>query len=446
MSLPRYPRYKESGVEWLGAVPEHWEVKQLRHFAQVLRGKFTHRPRNDPAFYDGPFPFIQTGDITGSSRLITCFSQTLNERGIAVSKEFPKGTLVMAIAANIGDVAILDFPAYFPDSIVGLVPKTSVRLPFLYHLMTAMKQPMVMTATVSTQQNLNTDQICALEAVCPPEPEQERIATFLDHETIKIDSLIAEQQRLIELLKEKRQAVISHAVTKGLNPNVRMKDSGIEWLGEVPEHWSVQRIKNLSTVISKGTTPTTVGLQFTSEGVRFFKAENITEAGVMVNPEFFISESTHALLLRSALEPEDVLVVIAGATTGRAAVLDASLLPANTNQAVSFVRLHERSFAPFLAFWMTTQAVKELILISSVQSAQPNLSMEDLGNVPVPIPPQNERMNVIRHLSAESERLDKLTVEGERAIDLLQERRTALISAAVTGQIDVRGFQPAQAA
>jgi type I restriction enzyme S subunit len=204
---------KDSGIEWLGEVPEHWEVKQLRHFAEVLRGKFTHRPRNDPAFYDGEYPFIQTGDITGSSRLITGYKQTLNERGISVSKEFPRGTLVMAIAANIGDVAILDFPAYFPDSIVGLVPNDKSDLMFLFYLMMALKQPMLMSATVSTQMNLNVDQICSLIAPCPPLEEQSEIFFFLDNETIKLDTLTAEAKRGIELLQERRTALISAAVT-----------------------------------------------------------------------------------------------------------------------------------------------------------------------------------------------------------------------------------------
>jgi len=204
---------KDSGIEWLGEVPEHWEVKYLRHFADVLRGKFTHRPRNDPAFYDGEYPFIQTGDITGSSRYITEFKQTLNERGIAVSKQFPKGTLVMAIAANIGDVAILDFPAYFPDSIVGLIPKNYVNLMFLFYLMLAMKQPMLMTATVSTQMNLNVDQIASLAAALPPSCEQSLIISFLDGEVTKLQDLTVEAQHAITLLQERRTALISAAVT-----------------------------------------------------------------------------------------------------------------------------------------------------------------------------------------------------------------------------------------
>ena len=206
-------RMKDSGLEWLGEVPEGWEVKCIRYFAEVLRGKFTHRPRNDPDFYDGEYPFIQTGDITGTSKFITGYKQTLNERGIAVSKEFPKGTLVMAIAANIGDVAILNFPAYFPDSIVGLVPKKDVDLNFLYFLMIAMKQPMLRNATISTQMNLNTDQICSLIAACPSRSEQKEIIGFLNNETAKIDALIEEAKKAIELMKERRTALISAAVT-----------------------------------------------------------------------------------------------------------------------------------------------------------------------------------------------------------------------------------------
>lgn len=204
---------KDSGVAWLGEVPGHWTVMQIRYFAEILRGKFTHRPRNDPAFYDGDYPFVQTGDITSAERYITAYKQTLNQRGADVSKEFPKGTLVMAIAANIGDVAILDFPAYFPDSIVGLVPKQGINLLFLFYLMLAMKSPMIQTATISTQMNLNVDQIASLIAGCPPTQEQAAIVSFLDTETVRLDVLKAESERAIALLKERRSALIAAAVT-----------------------------------------------------------------------------------------------------------------------------------------------------------------------------------------------------------------------------------------
>ena len=129
-----YPSYKSSGVEWLGDVPAHWEVKRVKQTARVLRGKFTHRPRNDPSLYDGPYPFIQTGEVARAERAITSYRQTLNERGLAVSRLFPAGTLVMTIAANIGDVAVLDFEACFPDSVVGFVPRCDIERDFLYYV------------------------------------------------------------------------------------------------------------------------------------------------------------------------------------------------------------------------------------------------------------------------------------------------------------------------
>ena len=129
-----YPAYKESGVEWLGKVPEHWEVPRVKQATRILRGKFTHRPRNDPALYGGPYPFVQTGDVARAEKNIQSYSQTLNETGRSISRMFPAGTLVMAIAANIGDVAVLDFDACFPDSVVGFVPRTEARRDYLYYL------------------------------------------------------------------------------------------------------------------------------------------------------------------------------------------------------------------------------------------------------------------------------------------------------------------------
>ena len=197
---------------------------------------------------------------------------------------------------------------------------------------------------------------------------------------------------------------------------------------------------NLSSIISKGTTPTTVGAEFESEGVRFLKAENILESGVSNHPENYISIDTHNILSRSALQEGDVLVVIAGATTGKSAVLNQDLLPANTNQAISFIRLKDKGLSSYIKLWLDTIFIRTLILLNSVQSAQPNLSMEDLGNIPILIPPYEELMSITIFLNRETTKLDTLIAEAQRAITLLQERRTALISAAVTGKIDVRSL------
>ncbi|MCJ1901625.1 restriction endonuclease subunit S [Paracoccus versutus] len=206
-------RLKPSGVDWLGDIPEGWEVVPIRHLCQILRGKFTHRPRNDPAFYDGEYPFIQTGDITSASRYIRSYKQTLNERGASVSKQFPAGTLVMAIAANLGDVAVLTFDAFFPDSIVGLVPGEKVRLGYLYYLMIALKPALLNSATMSTQLNINADQIAAIVAVRPPVEDQDAISAYLDGALSQLDTLTETATTAIALLQERRAALISAAVT-----------------------------------------------------------------------------------------------------------------------------------------------------------------------------------------------------------------------------------------
>ncbi len=204
---------KDSGVEWLGDVPEHWEVKKTKYLTQILRGKFSHRPRNDPAFYDGNYPFIQTGDVSNSRKYIEHYSQTLNEKGYSVSKQFPAGTLVMTIAANIGDMAILDFDACFPDSIVGFVPEKDVDLDYLFYLFVAMKAELMSTAVLNTQLNLNILRIASMSTVCPSLKEQVRIAAFLEENISDIDNLSDKINGAIGQLQEYRSALVNAAVT-----------------------------------------------------------------------------------------------------------------------------------------------------------------------------------------------------------------------------------------
>jgi type I restriction enzyme S subunit len=181
-------RLKPSGVEWLGDVPEHWEIHRIKQTSQILRGKFTHRPRNDPSLYDGPYPFIQTGDVARAKKSITDYKQTLNERGLAVSKMFPAGTLVMTIAANIGDVAVLEFDACFPDSVVGFVPRGTVERDYLYYVFRAMKPELLREAPVNTQGNLNVDRIGSRGIGLPPLPEQSEIVQHIEASTLELVS------------------------------------------------------------------------------------------------------------------------------------------------------------------------------------------------------------------------------------------------------------------
>lgn len=204
---------KDSGIAWLGQVPAHWEVKNYRYSSRIYRGKFGHRPRNDPALYDGKYPFIQTGDIARADKNITSFTQTLNERGIAVSQKFPAGTLVMAIAANIGDTAILGFEAYAPDSVVGFKPCENVDLEFLRYSLMAALPALEQTSTQSAQANLNIDRIGSVQGAFPPIEEQREIVLKIEALLKNFGVIETKAQTAIELMQERRTALISAAVT-----------------------------------------------------------------------------------------------------------------------------------------------------------------------------------------------------------------------------------------
>lgn len=200
-------------MAWLGEIPEHWKAKKIKYFAAILRGRFSHRPRNDPRFYGGDYPFIQTGDVANADKYINGFSQTLNEDGLKVSKEFPSGTLVMTIAANIGDMAILNFNACFPDSIVGFVPQDDVSLNYLFYMFTAMRQQLLSTAVLNTQLNLNIERIGDQFGPFPPKIEQDNIAQHLDSVVSKMAEQAACISAAIDRLQEYRSALITNAVT-----------------------------------------------------------------------------------------------------------------------------------------------------------------------------------------------------------------------------------------
>ena len=204
---------KDSGVDWLGEIPAHWEVKRLRGIARVERGRFNFRPRNDPSLYGGDMPFIQTGSIAQANNVITSFSQTLSNAGVAVSRIFSKGTLVMAIAANIGDVAFLGFDACLPDSIIGFFPLPEVSVEYLRHALGAARLELQSLAPINTQGNLSIARISAIPLALPAIQEQRAISEHIDRETSRMDTLVSRYKHELDLMQEYRTRLISDVVT-----------------------------------------------------------------------------------------------------------------------------------------------------------------------------------------------------------------------------------------
>lgn len=298
----------------------------------------------------------------------------------------------------------------------------------------------------TAQRVLNMNSLASFSIAIPSTPEQVSIDHFLDLETAKIDALIAEQKRLIQLLQEKRQAVVSHAVTKGLNQNAPMKDSGVEWLGEVPEHWEVAPLKRLASI----QTGITKGKDYEDKqtiSVPYLRVANVQDGWIDLTDVAMI-EIPPDDLARYTLQPGDVLMNEGGDydKLGRGAVWNGEIRPCITQNHVFAVRpchiepewLNKITSSSYAQFYFMSRS-KQSTNLASISSA-------NLMQLPVVVPPKAERLEILDLINASTSQLDTLLQTATLAIGLLQERRSALISAAVVGQIDVRGFVPETAA
>jgi type I restriction enzyme, S subunit len=436
MSFPRYNKTKPSGVEWLGDVPEHWEVKRLSYFCDFQSGK-AHEPFVDD---DGEFICVNSRFVSteGRSRKYCTKNLSPAQRNdiLMVISDLPNGK-ALAKAYFVEDESSLAVN----QRVCILTPRHGLPR-FLFYFLNR-SQGFLQHDDGISQTHLSNDLFTKFQTLMPPLSEQIQIAAFLDRETAKIDALVAEQRRLMELLKEKRQAVISHAVTHGLNPKAPMKPSGIEWLGDVPEHWEVKKIKHLSNSIEQGWSPQCEG----------FPAEAENEWGVLkvgcVNGGVF--NSTENKLLPPELEPIPCLalsrgdLLISRANTrelvGSAAVVEQDYPTLMLCDKLYRVRFHPDLCCPwFISRYLGSTAVRGQIELraTGASASMVNIPQSAILDLVIAAPPIEEQRNIIASLDLKLAKLDTLTAEAQRAIDLLQERRTALISAAVTGQIDVR--------
>lgn len=205
---------KDSGVEWIGNIPVHWKVKKIKYSATLTRGVFGHRPRNDPKYYDGDYPFIQTGDVASANKYIETFSQTLSELGKSVSKEFKKGTIAFTLAANVGDAAILDFDSYFPDSVMAIIPNKNINNVYLYYILSVMKTEFLKVAIVNTQMNLNVERVGNVYIpITFNDSEQREIVNYLDLKCTEIDGAITDKKQQLETIEQYKKSLIYEYVT-----------------------------------------------------------------------------------------------------------------------------------------------------------------------------------------------------------------------------------------
>lgn len=442
MSLPRYVEYKESSIPWIGAVPKHWHIHPLLGVANersesnagmresnLMSLSYGRIIRKDIDSNDGLLPeSFETYQIIYKDDIVLRLTDLQNDkRSLRCAQAQERGIITSAYLA--------------------LQPK-GVSSAFLSYLLRAYDLTKVFYSMGGgLRQSMKFADLKRMAIVVPPEPEQIAITSFLDRETAKIDALIAEQEKLIRLLAEKHQATISYAVTKGLNADVAMKDCGVAWLGEVPMHWEVIRIKHVIASIEQGWSP-----QCESFPVNSSDEWGVLKVGCVNGGVFHPKENKK---LPPELEPipayslkrGDLLISRANTRelVGSAAAVETDFDNLMLCDKLYRLRLDKERIIPsFLAAYLATPQARSQVELDATgaSSSMLNIGQSVILDLLAPIPSVTEQTKIWEFLRTETERLEALNVGAERAISLFKERRSALIFAAVTGQIDVRGAMP----
>ena len=421
-----YEKYKLTHSLGFEKIPAEWDLKKVKYLFHIGRGRvISQEELMDNGLYpvfssqtqnNGCLGYINTFDFDCDQ--LTWTTDGANAGTVFIRSGKHNCTNVCGTLQPITDQTNLKFSHY------------ALQYATQFH-----KRPDTNGAKIMN------NEMAEISFALPAECEQFKIIEYLDHETAKIDSLIEKQQQLIQLLKEKRQAVISHAVTKGLDPSVKMKDSGVEWLGDVPEHWEVIKMGSCA-FMQEG--PGLRTWQFKDEGTKVICVTNITDKGIDFKKlEKFISTSEYFDKYQHfTVSMGDILLSSSGNSWGKVAVYEEDEKVILNTSTIRLRQLHNKSISlNFLKFLLLSISVKEQLGLMMTGSCQPNFGPTHLKEVRVAIPETNEQIVIIENIENNINKHDLLIEKAELAIQLLQERRTALISAAVTGKIDVRNWQ-----
>lgn len=439
MDYPAYPVYRESGIEWLGKIPDHWQILPIKRFTLIKRGA-SPRPIDDEKYFDddGEYAWVRIADVTANKHYLKETTQRLSDLGKSYSVPLESGQLFLSIAGSVGKPMISKIKCCIHDGFVyfqGLTQEPE----FLYYIFES-AQPYLGLGKLGTQLNLNTDTVGGINIGLPPIDEQQTIAQFLDHKTQQIDQLIAKKQTLIDKLNEQRIALITHAVTKGLNPAVTLEDSGVEWLGKVPKHWDIRRLKFVMESFGGGTPNTSNDLYWNGDipwvSPKDMKTkiitktqDNITQLGLEQSSSKIIKENAVLMVVRSGILRHSIPVAI-------------NIVPVSINQDMKALIPDDTVLMPqYLQFFIDGNQKDLLDKWSKQGCTVESIESDYMLNSMMVLPPLEEQTQIVDHLDRETERVDRMVVLNQQTIDKLKEYRTALITAAVTGKIDLRKWQ-----
>lgn len=435
--LTRYPSYKDSGVPWLGEIPSHWHIKRLKFAISNISQKVD--AQSSSLRY---FGLENIESFTG--KLLNKIE--LTSQGVA--HQFEKNDVLFGkLRPYLAKVYLAKTEGLSSTEALIFRPSSDIDPEFLFYYCLSQDFINEVNGTTfgSKMPRANWDNISSLLTVFPCLDEQKIIASFLNEQLTKIDAIIYKQKLLLKKLSEQRQSIITHTVTRGLNPNAAFKYSSIEWLGNIPEHWDVKSSRYVLSQVGSGKTPKGGAEVYTDEGVILIRSQNVHDDGLRLNDVAHITDEADNQQSNSRVLPDDVLLNITGASIGRANIVPKTFPRANVNQHVCILRPIEDSIHPkFLLFLLQSTYSNALIQAEQNGTSREGINFEQIRSFKYPIPPLEEQEQIIGYLNTEIAKIEKMTNATKKIISSLKEYRSTLITQAVTGKIDVRQFEDNQ--
>jgi len=444
--MKTYEAYKESGVDWIGEIPEHWVITSLRFLTNYVKTGSTPPTENKAYYNQGDIPWYGPADF--NSLTLTNAKKQVSQKAVDDGKcrIFDKNSiLLIGIGATVGKVGITTTISSANQQINAIsFDQSKMKASFALYFLTSIKRIIVSKADSATLPIFNQTQTKELRLVKPSQDEQTQIAKYLDHKTAIIDALMEKKEQLIQKLQAQRQAIINEAVTKGLNPNTKMKDSGIEWLGEIPENWKVSNFKYFISLKGrlgwKGlkaeeyvensgygflSTP-----DIKSKNIDFKKINNITKERYDESPEIMLEEG-------------DVLLVKDGSTLGITNIVKQLPIPCTVNSSIGVLRIIRSNDlnSQYLLSYLRTSYIQAMINLLKAGQGVPHLFQKDINNFSLILPPLKEQLRITEFLEIQTSRNNSLINKLKSQIKKLISYRQSIINEAVTGKVDVRDWQ-----
>ena len=440
--MKQYEKYKDSGVEWLGEIPEHWKLAPIKHLFSFTTG-FTP-PTNRSDYYDGEIDWVTIADM--NEKFISKSKSKITNKAIQeLTKEpVPKGSLLYSFKLSVGKVGFAAKELFTNEAIFSIFPKEGLALSYYYY---ALPEILIHNANenIYGAKLLNQELILNSLMLSLPLIEQKTIAQYLDFTIDKIEQLISEKSSLITKLQEKRKALINEVVTKGLNPNAPMRDSGIEWLGMIPEHWKCLNFRYVIDILTDFTANGSFGdlaknVTYLEEGYsRLVRLTDLREN--LNNKGIYVSKKSHEYLSKSSLYGDEILLANVGAYAGLACLMPKIDYPATLGPNMFLLKFNAMVNNKFIFYALLSSYLSEQLINKAISSAQPKLNKEDVRSCIIIIPALSDQAEIVNFIESRTTKIDATIGEIQLQLQKLKEYKTAVISEVVTGKVDVREWK-----